>query len=99
MFSEAPPCSEDVVISCTCREFVLVNTLVNSGIIAPASVPQLMITDNTHQRAPRLWLPLSADGPSNHQLARKVTPIEINDVIHTKCVSGASRSKSFSLPY
>ncbi len=36
--------------SCTWREFVLVKTLVNSGISAPATVPQLMMMESTHQR-------------------------------------------------
>ena len=31
------------------RDVVLVKTLVNSGITAPAMVPQLMITESTHQ--------------------------------------------------
>ena len=50
MFSDAPPCLEQLVTSRTCRELVLTNTLVNSGISAPATVPQLMMTDSTHQR-------------------------------------------------
>src|SRR5690348_12447468 len=51
IFSEAPPCLEQLVTSRTCLELVLTKTLVNSGINAPATVPQLMMPDNTHQRA------------------------------------------------
>ena len=51
MFSEAPPCLEQLVTSRTCRELVLTKTLVNSGITAPATVPQLMMTESTHHRS------------------------------------------------
>ena len=51
MFSEAPPCLEQLVTSLTCRELVLTKILVNSGISAPATVPQLMMTESTHHRA------------------------------------------------
>ncbi len=51
MLSEAPPCLEQLVTSRTWRELVLTKILVNSGISAPATVPQLMMTDNTHHKA------------------------------------------------
>ena len=51
IFREAPPCFEQLVTSRTWREFVLTNTLVNSGIRAPATVPQEMMMDRTHQRS------------------------------------------------
>src|SRR5215469_9303152 len=47
MFNDAPPCLEQVVTSLTCNEFMLVKILVNSGINAPAIVPQEMIADST----------------------------------------------------
>ena len=50
MFSDAPPCLEQLVTSLTCCELVLTKILVNSGINAPATVPQLMMTDSTHHR-------------------------------------------------
>ena len=50
MFSDAPPCLEQLVTSLTCRELVLTKILVNSGINAPATVPQLMMTESTHHR-------------------------------------------------
>src|SRR5258708_5498520 len=51
MFNEAPPFLEQFVNSRTWRELVLTNTLVNSGINAPAMVPQLIITERTHHRS------------------------------------------------
>ena len=51
MFNEAPPCLEQLVTSRTWRELVLTKILVNSGISAPATVPQLMMTDSTHHSA------------------------------------------------
>ena len=51
MLSEAPPCLEQLVTSLTWRELVLTKILVNSGISAPATVPQLMMTESTHQRS------------------------------------------------
>ena len=51
MFSDAPPCLEQLVTSRTCRELVLTKILVNSGISAPATVPQLMMAESTHHRS------------------------------------------------
>ncbi len=42
MFSDAPPSRDDVTTSRTWLDCVDVNTFTNSGIIAPASVPQVM---------------------------------------------------------
>src|SRR5579859_126226 len=101
MFSDAPPCFEQFVTSRTCLEDVLTNTLVNSGMTAPATVPQLMITDNTHQRSLVFAgsMPSMVKSPSKNLLATKVMMIETADVIKTRCVSGASKSKSFNAPY
>ena len=98
MVSEAPPSREADTISRTCRELLLVNTLVNSGIIAPASVPQLMMTERTHQSAGCATPAVSLKSPSNRLLAMKVMPIETAEVIQTRCVKGASKSKSFCPP-
>ena len=46
-----PPCLEALTTSRTCRECVLVKILVNSGMIAPAGVPQLIMLESTHQRS------------------------------------------------
>src|SRR5262245_11217310 len=83
MFSEAPPWLELVVTSWTWREWVLTKTLVNSGIKAPARVPQLMMLDSTHQSSPSDCVPTSALGRSRNQLAPKVIRMETMEVIHT----------------
>ena len=49
MLSDAPPCLEAVTTSLTWAEVVEVKILVNSGITAPAIVPQLMMTLSAHQ--------------------------------------------------
>src|SRR5450759_4953670 len=82
MLSEAPPCLEQLVTSFTWREFVLTKILVNSGIRAPATVPQLMMTERTHHSAglmPVWWA-------SRNQEARKVMPMDTAEVIQTRCV-------------
>src|SRR5438045_2220541 len=94
IFNEAPPSRELVTISRTCREFVEVNTLTNSGISAPARVPQLMMVASFHQSVlspPRegivIWLMMY------------VRTIDRMEVSHTKVVSGASKSNLSMLAY
>ena len=48
MLSEAPPSREAVTTSLTWRDSVEVKTLTSSGMIAPASVPQVMIVESFH---------------------------------------------------
>src|SRR5213594_3970809 len=84
MFNEAPPCFEQLVTSRTCREFVLTNTLVNSGMIAPASVPQLMMTESTHQSASCGAPAASLKSPSSILLAMNVMPMDTAEVIQTR---------------
>src|SRR5712671_7874828 len=84
MFSDAPPCLEQFVTSRTCLELVLTNTLVNSGISAPATVPQLMMIESTHHKSVCVTPAASLKSPSNTLLAMNVTPIETADVIQTK---------------
>src|SRR5439155_21150630 len=91
MVSEAPPSREADTISRTCRELLLVNTLVNSGMSAAASVPHEMIVESLHHSP----APKSA---SIQRDTRKVTRIESSEVVHTRLVSGASKSIS-SLPW
>src|ERR1051325_11313111 len=98
MFSDAPPCLEQLVTSRTCRDVVLTNTFVNSGINAPATVPQLMMIESTHQRLGWATSAASLKSPSNNLLATNVMPMETAEVIQTRCVSGASKSKSFFPP-
>ena len=52
MFRDAPPSRADVTTSRTCPDSVDVKILTNSGMIAPASVPQVMTVDSFHQRVP-----------------------------------------------
>ena len=47
--SEAPPSLEAVTTSRTWRELVEVKTLTTSGMMAPASVPQVMMALSFHQ--------------------------------------------------
>src|SRR5206468_10413993 len=95
MFNEAPPCLEQLVTTSTCLDLVLTNTFVNSGMSAPATVPQLMMHESTHHNAGWATPAASLKSPSSNLLARKVIPIETNEVSQTRCVSGASKSKSF----
>src|SRR5206468_3193830 len=98
MLREAPPCLEQLVTSRTWREVVLTNTFVNSGINAPATVPQLIIADSTHQRSVCAAPAASLKSPSKTLLAMKVMMIETAEVIQTRWVKGASKSKSFLPP-
>src|SRR5437762_10429790 len=84
IFKDAPPCFEQLVTSRTCFEVVLTNTFVNSGISAPATVPQLMIVESTHQRAGCAAPLASLKSPNKTLLAMNVTTIETADMIHTK---------------
>src|SRR6202021_2578320 len=49
---EAPPSCADLTTSFTWADLVEVKTLTNSGIIAPARVPQEMMEASFHQRVP-----------------------------------------------
>src|ERR1041385_5208962 len=98
MFRDAPPCLEQLVTSRTCRELVLVKILVNSGISAPATVPQLIMQESTHQKSGWATPEASLKSPRRILLATNVTPIDTAEVSHTRCVSGASKSKSFLPP-
>ena len=48
MLSEAPPSRDAVTTSRTWPDSVEVNTLTNSGMMAPARVPQVMIVESCH---------------------------------------------------
>src|SRR5215813_5462499 len=52
MLSDGPPSREDVTTSFTCRDSTDVKTFTNSGMIAPASVPQVMTRESFHQSVP-----------------------------------------------
>ena len=76
------------------------NILVNSGIKAAPSVPQLIIIDKTNHKG-RSPIILFGRGrsPSIILLITKVTSIDKIEVIQTKDVSGASKSISSFLEY
>src|SRR5271157_5059863 len=95
MFSDAPPCLEQLVTSLTWRELVLTKILVNSGISAPATVPQLMMTESTHHKSGCAAPAPSLKSPRSSLLAMKVTAMDTAEVSQTRCVKGASKSKSF----
>ena len=52
MFSDAPPSRDEVTTSFTCADSVDVKTFTSSGMIAPASVPQVMTVDSFHHSVP-----------------------------------------------
>src|SRR6266481_9508604 len=84
IFSDAPPCLEQVVTALTCFELVLVNTFVNSGINAPAIVPQEIIADKTHHKAGCSWPLASLKSPNSTLLAINVMTMDTPEVIHTR---------------
>src|SRR5690348_2016124 len=85
MFSDAPPSRDDVTTSRVWRESTDVKTFTNSGMIAPASVPQVITVDSFHQR-----LPSPRSLMSTYE-ARYVNATDTSDVNHTRKVSGASK--------
>src|SRR6185503_18135714 len=86
IFSEAPPSREDMTTSRTCRESVDVKTFTNSGMIAPARVPHVMMADNFHH---------SVESPPRSGIStletRNVRATETIDVSQTSEVNGASK--------
>src|ERR1051326_2634744 len=94
MLSDAPPSRDAVTISRTWRDSVDVNTFTSSGMIAPASVPQVMIAESFHHI---VTSPLRL-GMSSFD-ARNVRPMETIDVSQTSDVSGCSKlNESASVP-
>src|SRR5262249_8665464 len=86
MFSEAPPSREEVTISRVWAESTDVKTLTNSGMIAPASVPHVIIVESFHQSVglPPMFGMIRYD-------TRYVSATETIDVSHTSRVRGASK--------
>src|SRR5688572_5041680 len=85
MFSDAPPSRDELTTSRTCALSVDVKTFTNSGMIAPASVPQVMTVDSFHQSEP---------SPSVGIMKYETTYVSTTDTIdvnHTSDVSGASK--------
>src|ERR687884_970932 len=92
MLSDAPPSREDETTSPTCAELVEVKTFTSSGMIAPASVPQVMMADSFHH---------SVVSPASTGITRyettNVSTIEMTDVSQTSDVSGCSKFISLAL--
>src|SRR5580765_3898885 len=85
MFSEGPPSRDDVTTSFTCRDSVDVNTFTSSGMIAPASVPQVITLESFHHNVPS-----PRSGIIRYD-TMYVSTTERIDVSHTRNVSGASK--------
>ena len=86
MFREAPPSRDEVTISLVWRDSVEVNTLTNSGITAPARVPQEMMSDSLHHS---VLLPCTTGIMSLEMM--NVATIEKIEVIQTSHVRGVSK--------
>src|SRR5262245_58677318 len=86
MLSDGPPSFEDAKTSRTCADSVDVKILTSSGMMAPASVPQLMISDSFHQSvgSPPMFGISSRD-------TTNVRMTETIEVSQTSDVSGASK--------
>src|SRR5688572_24458717 len=105
MVSEAPPSRDAVTISCTCLEWELVKTFVNSGISTAASVPQLMIEASCHHKLSRIRvfsaLKVQPSGGvvaislSSSQLMPYDVVMQRIEAIQINRVSGCSKSNSF----
>src|SRR5438477_11407426 len=85
IFSDAPPSRDDVTTSRTWRESTDVKTFTNSGMMAPASVPQVITVESFHQRLP------SPRSLMSTYDATYVSTTETINVNHTRNVSGASK--------
>src|SRR5262245_30022707 len=93
MFSDAPPSRDEITTSFTCPDSVDVKTLTSSGMIAPASVPQVMTVESFHQSDPS-----PSPGMSAYDTAY-VIATDTNEVSHTRTVSGASKFILSAAPY
>src|SRR5437764_5288039 len=94
MLSDAPPSREAVTISRTWRDSVDVKTFTSSGMIAPASVPQVMIDESFHHivaSPPRF-------GMRRYEM-RNVSATETIDVSQTSDVRGCSKLKLSASAY
>ena len=52
MFSDGPPSFDEVTTSCTWLDSTDVKILTSSGMMAPASVPQVMMVESFHHSVP-----------------------------------------------
>src|SRR5262245_16976512 len=96
MFSDGPPSRDAVTTSLTCLDWVEVKILTTSGMIAPASVPQVMMSDSFHHRL-SLAPPAPSRGTSRYD-TMKVIATDTIDVTQTSWVSGCSKCILSALP-
>src|SRR5262249_44247321 len=85
MLSDAPASFDAVTTSRTWLDSVDVKILMTSGMIAPASVPQLMMAESFHQSVPSPRPAISTYDTTN------VSAIDTSEVSHTRNVSGCSK--------
>src|SRR5512143_209906 len=93
MLSDAPPSREAVTTSPTWPEFVDVKIFTSSGMIAPASVPHVMIVESFHQSVP------SPNAGISRYERRYVIAMETNEVSQMREVSGCSKLNLADSPY
>src|SRR2546430_6163413 len=84
MLSDAPPSRDEVTTSFTWLDSTDVKTLTSSGMMAPASVPHVMMMPSFHHSVP------SPRSGINIRETTKVKMTEMIEVSHTSDVSGAS---------
>src|SRR5690606_13479676 len=92
ILSDAPPSRHDVTTSRTCVDSVEVKSFTSSGMMAPASVPQVITVESFHQSVPS---PRSAMSSPERMY---VSATEISDVSQTSDVNGASKFMRVALP-
>src|SRR5215475_12124537 len=93
MLSDGPPSSDEVTISLTWLDSIEVKAFTNSGMMAPASVPQEIIAESFHHSVES---PLRSGMISLETM--NVRTMETIDVIQTREVKGASKFISSALP-
>src|SRR5262249_45955532 len=84
MLSDGPPSRDEVTTSFTWPDSVDVKILTSSGMIAPASVPQVMTAESFHQSWP---------SPRSGIISLETTNVRTTDrieVSQTRNVSGCS---------
>ncbi len=84
--SEAPPSRAEATISVTWADLDEVKNMVNSGMTAAESVPSEIMAESFHHSPAPMSL-------KSTLLTAKVTTMDSPEVIQTKDVSGASKSK------
>lgn len=92
MSSDGPPLRAEVTTSRVCLDLVEVNTFTNSGMRAPAIVPQETMAASCHQRCP------PSRFRSMRKLVTKVKAMDRIEVSHTSAERGASKFIEAELP-